>query len=104
MGNSRIPEDLDLLTIFIESADNRLKADEPPPATTKRGETLGMTLLEVGELTTRRNQWHTGDPANPGLWDLHSNEATKTKLTRTNVVNFVKEFRTFFMPLLDIME
>jgi hypothetical protein len=104
MSNSRIPEEFNPFTIYLDSVRKHLCKSEPPPSLLKRGQTLGMTSDEVDDLVDKDKEWFTGDPLNPGLWDLHKEESTKNKVTRRNCLNFMKEFRAWFGPLLDIIE
>jgi len=102
MSKGRITTVQTLFIVYLVNVNNYLQAKatgEPDP----RGIMLGMT---AGELTTLDNfvkKFVSGDPDNPGFWDLHSNADTKNKVTRANMVNCMKEFRKFFQPLLNRM-
>jgi hypothetical protein len=99
----RIPTDLSGFGDYLQTVDLYLNAPEPG-GTAKRGESLGMVSAELTQLQTFSKQWSTGDLSDPGVYDLHRNPDTKTKKTRKDVEKLIKDFKTFFMPLLNIME
>jgi hypothetical protein len=69
-------------------------------AGTERYKRLGMTDPEMDTATDWRDQWWTGDPANPGAYELHSNDNTKNKTTRGEVEDIMEGFSPFFSNLL----
>ncbi len=103
MSNSRIPTALDKFSNYVRTAINYLLAI-PTGGTVANGERLGLTTgtgSEMAELQTKRDQW--SNSSNNGLWDKHSDPNTKNRVTRNNVVAFVKDFGIFFQPLLNRM-
>jgi hypothetical protein len=71
-----------------------------------RGEMLGLTAQNVSDLVTKwYDKWFTGNPAGPGLWEIHENTygPTNNKKNNKDVAKFMKDFRAFFQPLLNIM-
>ena len=97
MAKSRIPKKLSSFDVYLRNVVTLLTAIVSGIIT--KGEHLGMKPAEVTSLTDFLTRWFTGDPANPGLWELHSNPETKGKKTRLNVIKFIKEFILFFQPL-----
>jgi len=96
---SRIPQTLSGFDIYIRRAVPYIDAGAP----TKNGVRLGLT---TGEITTAKDylaSWYTGIPLTPGIYEKHSNPDTKTKTTRAGVETVMKNFTTFFSPLLTRM-
>jgi hypothetical protein len=78
---------------------HKLEAD----GITFRGVTLGLVVPDLDKLSDYRKEWSNDDPASPGLYDKLQNSAIRETSTPTEVREFMKEFRTFFQPLLNIM-
>ncbi|MCX6706132.1 MAG: hypothetical protein NTV24_03470 [Candidatus Woesebacteria bacterium] len=72
----------------------------PPGQTKSNGERLGMTTAELVAILIFLGRWFTGDPANRGAYELHTNPATKTKDTAADVQKIKKEYKVFFQPIL----
>lgn len=101
MAQPLIPTTLSGFDEYIRRVIPYLLEEETP--TNPRHERLNMT---TGEMTTARNwrdQWWTGVVATPGAYELHSNAATKTKVTRTAVTTIMNGFTLFFSPILKRM-
>jgi hypothetical protein len=102
MKSGRIPRAQAEFIVYLVNVNNYLQTKatgDPDP----RGIMLGMTADELVTLANFVKKFVSGDADNPGFWDLHSNADTKNKVTRANMVNCMKEFRTFFQPLLNRM-
>jgi hypothetical protein len=102
MKSGRIPAAQAAFIVYLVNVNIYLQTKatgDPDP----RGTMLGMTTDELTLLDNFVKKFMSGDPANPGFWDLHSNADTKNKVTRANMLNGMKEFRTFFQPLLNRM-
>jgi hypothetical protein len=102
MSTSRIPRKLAAFIVYITTVNNYLQ-NPLPGESEPRGKTLGMTAAELTKLADFVKLFMSGDPAHPGLWDLHSNKDTKTFSTRQNMEDAVKEFGSFFRPILNRM-
>jgi hypothetical protein len=102
MSNSRISFVLQEFDADIKKFHDHLNSLEPD-GITMRGITLGMTSHEMTTLNNYRKEWSTTDPANPGVYDLLLNPNTKTSTISTKVRMFMKNFKSFFQPLLNIM-
>jgi hypothetical protein len=97
---TRIPQALPAFDIYIRRVAAFLLAAS---GATTNGERLGLTSAQNTATDNIRKQWYTGNAAAPGAYELHTNDSTKTKATRQQVVNIVKNFTTFFSPLLTLM-
>ncbi|MBI3502838.1 MAG: hypothetical protein HY063_13690 [Bacteroidetes bacterium] len=64
---------------------------------------LLLTNAEAGQLQTYNGKWRTGNPANPGVYEIHTNPDTKGKKSRKNVINLRDAFTTFIGTLLTRM-
>lgn len=98
----RIPVTLSEFDLYIRTIDTFLNTIVPP-AVVSPGTRLGLSGAELTALTNFRKQWYTGLPATPGWYELHTNPATKTPVTRQRVTDIMKNFPVFFNPLLDRM-
>jgi hypothetical protein len=98
--STRIPRIQSGFDDYIANVFNHINATEPG-GTAKRGETLGMTAVEIAEAGDFFSKWHSVDPAAPGVYDLHRNPDTRTRTTRKNVVKLMKDFNVFFRPILN---
>jgi hypothetical protein len=92
MMGLRIPSALGKFNTYIGSAVGFLDLEDPVTHI-KNGVRLGLLTTEVAQLVTLLGTW-------TAAYALHSNPATKTKITRVTVVNFMKNFRTLFNPML----
>jgi len=74
---------------------------------TATGNTWWVDLLlgnaEINQAQQYLGKWYTGNPASPGLWEIHINPKTKGKDSRKNVVILIRDFALFFSPLLTRM-
>jgi hypothetical protein len=98
----RIPEILAAFIAYITTVNDYLQ-NPLPGESEPRGKTLGMTGAELTKLADYVKLFMSGDPAHPGLWDLHKNKDTKTASTRQNMADAMKEFGIFFRPILNRM-
>jgi len=98
----RITSKLSDFDVYIKRVIVFLEAIVPPAVITN-GARLGLTPLEITAAHAFLTQWFTGIPATPGAYEFHTNPDTKTKATRQQVVNIIKNFSIFFRPLLDRM-
>lgn len=101
MSDTRIPQELPDFDSYIGNADDHL--GEIVTGTTTRGEDLGMDPADVTELHDYRIQWRSGDPASPGLYEIHLNPKTKSQPSRADIVKFMKDFSKFFRPILTLI-
>lgn len=102
MDKSRVPRTLYAFDLYIKRVNNFI-ATVNPSTLQSHGERLGMTVQEISRAGDFLAQWHTGNPASRGIYELHTNPDTKTKTTRNTVVNIMREFASFFSPLLTRM-
>jgi hypothetical protein len=93
---TRIPHALGKFDQYIRTVVPFLQAGGPPD----NGTRLGMSAAEIAQAQAFLLQWHTGNPAAPGAYELHSNKGTKNKTTRAMVIKIIKDFATFFNPIL----
>jgi hypothetical protein len=100
MSKGRIPKKLLAFITYIITVNEYLHSTLPGDSD-KRGIVLGMTTDELTTLDNFVKSLISGDPANPGIWDLHKNPDTKTRKTRKDIVQLMKEFRSFFQPVLN---
>jgi hypothetical protein len=102
MKRGRIPRKLAAFITYVIVVNDYLHLTKPGD-TDERGIVLGMTTNELAWLKTFVKLLMSGDPANPGIWDLHSNKDTKTHATAAKMVDAQKEFGIIFRPLLNRM-
>ncbi len=101
-SHGRIPMKLETFITFIVLVDEYLHTIFPG-STDPRGIELGMTTAELAILKDWVIKFVSGDPAHPGIWDLHKNKQKKTQTTRQNMVDSQKQFAAFFRPVLTRM-
>jgi hypothetical protein len=102
MSNSRISSTYPEFDADIKKFYTHLHTLEPD-GITLRGITLGLLSPDLAELKNRRFLWANDDPTHPGLYDLFQNENTRTSTISKKTSSFIKEFKVFFQPLLNIM-
>jgi hypothetical protein len=99
MSNKRIPLTLlafnDWIVQFLAFIQGFM-----PDGVTIKGIALLLTPDEINYIKAMTKEWTTSDPANPGIWDLHHDKRTKTPVTRTKVVKFMKDYSDYVSPLL----
>lgn len=100
MSTSRIPLTLVKFIIYLNSVNAYLNTVALGDAQ-KRGLILGMSDEELTTLENFVKLFISGDPAHPGLWDLHSNGDTKNIKTRQDMLSGISEFVKFFRPILN---
>ncbi len=92
MSNSRIPVPIAKFNAYIRNTDDYQLAGGPPTNATR----LGIS-------STDSATWHT----DRGAWDiLYAKYIDKNQVTpsvKNNVRNFIRDFRIFAIPLIDIM-
>lgn len=96
MGGTRVPIPIPEANDYINNSDDHLQSDRDPSGTAVY-ELLGLTSADADEWHSRRLEWRDN------LYPKWSNEDLKTKTVNDNVVKFLKEFRIFSRPLLNIM-
>jgi len=97
---NRIPRSLAKFDIYIRRVSPFLST---VVGVITNGERLGLTVAQNNIVKGFHDQWYTGIPATPGAYELHSNPDTKTKTTRNNVLNIIKNFTPVFRPMLTLM-
>jgi hypothetical protein len=97
----RIPQDLSGFDEYIRRAVPYINA--AGGGGTINGTRLGLIAGELTDATAFLDQWYTGNPASPGIYERHSNPDTKTQTTRNMVVTLMDDFTEFFSPLLTRM-
>jgi hypothetical protein len=102
MKNSRIPVKQYLFVQYVLKNNKYLHEIVSGGALT-RGEILGLTTAELLSLNAYELKLVSGDPLNPGFWDLHANKETKNYKTRMQFLDVKKEFGDFYRPLLNRM-
>lgn len=100
MGKMLIDQTLSGFDTYIRTAILYLLEVEGGVGGQERFKRLGMTQTEMDTAEAYRDQWWTGIVATPGIYELHSNEATKNKTTRRGVERIMEEFTPFFSNLL----
>jgi hypothetical protein len=96
MSEARVPTTIPEFNNYINNSDVYQAATRIDRAN-PNWQTLGLTLLQSTEWTSRRTEWRDV------LYPKYTNAATKTTIVKTQVKNFMKSFATFARPLLDIM-
>lgn len=102
MGNRRISDKQSEFDADIKKFKAHLHTLEPD-GITMRGITLGLLDTDLTKLKDYKEKWTSDDPATPGLYDKLTNDALRTTTAPEEVRLFMKEFREFFQPLLNIM-
>jgi hypothetical protein len=102
MKKNRIPVRQYLFVQYVLKNNKHLH-EIPSGGTLTRGEILGLTTAELLSLNAYELKLVSGDPLNPGIWDLHANKETKTHKTRMQFLEIEKEFGNFYRPLLNRM-
>jgi hypothetical protein len=97
--SSRIPVPLPEFDKYFHNAVNYIGSGGPPV----NGLRLGLTAADIAQAQAYFAQWYTGNPAAPGVYELHANRNTKSHTTRMQVVTIQKDFSAFFRPRLNIM-
>lgn len=100
-SRSRIPQTLPEFDIYIRRVSPFINSISSGVIT--HGERLGLSPAENTAMRALHDQWYTGNPAAPGVYELHTDDNTKTKTTRNLVMNIVKAFTTLVNPLLTRM-
>jgi hypothetical protein len=103
MSNRRIPPEVLKFIVYIVAVNTYLQTIAPGD-TDPRGIVLGMTTAELTKLNSFVKKLVSGDPLNPGIWDLYQNPDTRTKKTTADYRQLRKDFNVFFRPLLKRME
>ncbi|MBI3500733.1 MAG: hypothetical protein HY063_02975 [Bacteroidetes bacterium] len=84
---------------FISTTDDHLLAIEPTTGN-PYWQFLGLSSANATDWHNKRLYW---DAPNTGLFALYSNPATSTSVIKKKVETFIKNFRTFANPLLNII-
>ena len=91
----RVPKTLSEFDQYLRRVVGFLLQGNP-----SNGIRLLLTAAEIAQAQGFLTLWYTGNPANPGAYELHSNPNTKTKNTRKAVIKIISDFSIFFSPLL----
>src|SRR5438874_2266531 len=59
----------------------------------------GASSSEMNRIQQFHDQWYTGNPAAPGIYELHTNKNTKNPSTRVQVVKLMDDFNAYYNPL-----
>ncbi|MEI6853865.1 MAG: hypothetical protein WCL06_13545 [Bacteroidota bacterium] len=102
MRRSRIPQKQLLFITYLVLVNDYLQTIQPG-ATEARGIVLGMSIAELAALKAFVKSFISGDPDEPGIWDIHKNKDTKTQKSTAMMKSTKKEFGVFFRPLLNRM-
>jgi hypothetical protein len=97
-SGTRVPRKLGAFDQYIRRVIAFLIAGSPT-----NGSRLLLTAAEIAQAQGFLTLWYTGNASSPGAWELHSNPNTKNKSTRKAVMKIIKDFSTFFGPLLNRM-
>ena len=100
MGKGRVPSRLGLFNQYILQFVAWLVAIKNGQ-TDNNAKRNGVSTNEVSAFQSFLASWHTEPPAAPGAYDLHTDPATKTKLTGITVRGIVKNFKAAARPVLD---
>src|SRR4030095_4025738 len=96
-GSTIIPRTREAFNIYINNTDDRLQATNPD-TTQKYYVDYGISLADADEWHTRRQTWADT------LWPTYTNPISSTSVAKANVEEFMNDFRTFAMPLIDLIE
>src|ERR1051326_1011258 len=99
MAQGRIPHLLSLFDKYIRNSVTFLLSINPATGNAW-WQDLGLTGAEINQLQQFLGRWYTGNPANPGAYELHINPNTKTKKTREDISKIISDFTAFMRPLL----
>ena len=95
MSNSRITDSIPKFNDYINDTDDTLQAISS--GTTHNWERLGLTSTNASDWHDKRVYWRDT------LYPKYSSPSQSTKIIKANVQVFMKNFRTFGNPLLDVM-
>ncbi len=102
MKTTQVPTEFLPFHAYVVPVNNHLQKLEPD-GTTKRGITLGLTSEELVAINDQTKKWTTGDPANPGIYELNNNAVTQNSITIKNANDFIENYRLMMRPLLGRM-
>ena len=77
--------------------------EDYPGGIISRGEHIGMTPGQVTALGNHYAKWRTGDPANPGAYEIHLINPKAIGGTRATLLEFQGDFITFITPIYDVI-
>jgi len=96
MSNSRVPQTISGFNAYINTTDTYQLAIDPITLMPNY-QRLGLSLVQSGDWTAKRVFWRDT------LYPKYTDENTSTTVVKKNVKKFMKDFRTFANPLLNIM-
>lgn len=102
MSDTQVPEGFLEFHSYAVTVNDHLHTPDPDPDQ-PRGKTLGLTDAELASIKAETDLWTTGDPANPGVYERHSDPSTKNSVTSKDVRDFIKNYRKIMRPLLGKM-
>jgi len=94
-GTTRVPVPILEFNNYIRTTDDYQQATLPPRLA-PNWQVLGWALNDSNEWTARRLAWEP-------LYTQYSDPAQRTPVVIANVNTFMKSFRTFAQPLLDLV-
>ncbi len=96
MADLRIPRVISEFNNYINNSDDYLQ-DTRDDRVQENYKDLGLSLLQATAWSDKRTFWRDT------LYPKYTNPALSTSIVKKNVEDFIKDFRTFGNPLLDIM-
>lgn len=96
---TRVPHALKKFDNYLRTVIAFLLSTNPATGNTWWTDLL-LANVDITQAQNYLGKWYTGNPASPGVWEIHINPKTKGKDSRKNVVNFISAFAQFFSPLL----
>src|SRR5262245_24408493 len=93
MGRSRVPEIVGQFDFFINNTDKYLQAGNP----VANWQRLGLTSQEASDWSSKRVFWRDT------LYKAYTSSANSTSLVKKNVKNFMKTFRAFASPIINVI-
>src|SRR4051812_47873633 len=93
---SREPRIISQFDVYVTTSDDHLQADDTSNPGHPNSERLGLTAAQATDWDDRRQEWDD-------LYDKYGTKGTRTDVVRAQVSNFMKSFRGFAGPLLNMM-
>ncbi|MFN8322591.1 MAG: hypothetical protein U0T74_08045 [Chitinophagales bacterium] len=96
MSNSRISPKPAVFNSYLNNTDDYLQATAPG-SSSKNWERLGLSATQAAQWQQQRQYWRNT------LYPAYSSPDQCTKTVRKEVVQFIKQFSAFALPLLNLM-
>jgi len=93
---TRVPRIISLFDVYVTTSDDHLQADDTSNPGHPNYERLGLSAAQATDWDDRRQEWDD-------LYDKYGTKGTRTDVVREQVANFMKSFREFANPLLNMM-